>query len=45
MHEDQIPCAIMEMINAYRVRGHLMADTDPPGKSAPPPRPTYRPTG
>jgi 2-oxoglutarate decarboxylase len=31
MHEDQIPkqARIMEMINAYRVRGHLMADTDP----------------
>ena len=30
-HEDQIPkqARIMEMINAYRVRGHLMADTDP----------------
>ena len=30
-HEDQIPkhATIMEMINAYRVRGHLMADTDP----------------
>jgi multifunctional 2-oxoglutarate metabolism enzyme len=31
LHEDQIPkqARIMEMINAYRVRGHLMADTDP----------------
>jgi multifunctional 2-oxoglutarate metabolism enzyme len=30
-HENQIPkqARIMEMINAYRVRGHLMADTDP----------------
>ena len=30
-HEDQIPkqARIMEMINAYRARGHLMADTDP----------------
>ncbi|WP_041790095.1 multifunctional oxoglutarate decarboxylase/oxoglutarate dehydrogenase thiamine pyrophosphate-binding subunit/dihydrolipoyllysine-residue succinyltransferase subunit [Microlunatus phosphovorus] len=30
-HEDQVPkeARIMEMINAYRVRGHLMADTDP----------------
>ncbi|GAA3555171.1 multifunctional oxoglutarate decarboxylase/oxoglutarate dehydrogenase thiamine pyrophosphate-binding subunit/dihydrolipoyllysine-residue succinyltransferase subunit [Microlunatus spumicola] len=30
-HEDQIPkqARIMELINAYRVRGHLMADTDP----------------
>jgi len=30
-HEYQIPkqARIMEMINAYRVRGHLMADTDP----------------
>ncbi len=30
-HEDQIPkqARIMEMINSYRVRGHLMADTDP----------------
>ena len=31
VHEYQIPkqARIMEMINAYRVRGHLMADTDP----------------
>ena len=30
-HEDQIPkqARIMELINSYRVRGHLMADTDP----------------
>jgi len=30
-HEYQIPkqARIMELINAYRVRGHLMADTDP----------------
>jgi len=30
-HENEIPkqARIMEMINAYRVRGHLMADTDP----------------
>ena len=30
-HEDQIPKEgrILEMINSYRVRGHLMADTDP----------------
>ena len=30
-HEDQVPkqARIFEMINAYRVRGHLMADTDP----------------
>ena len=30
-HEDQVPkqARIMEMINSYRVRGHLMADTDP----------------
>ena len=30
-HEDQVSkqARIMEMINAYRVRGHLMADTDP----------------
>src|SRR6188472_993603 len=30
-HEDQIPKSgrILEMINSYRVRGHLMADTDP----------------
>ncbi len=30
-HEDEIPkqARIMEMINAYRARGHLMADTDP----------------
>ncbi|GAB3768108.1 multifunctional oxoglutarate decarboxylase/oxoglutarate dehydrogenase thiamine pyrophosphate-binding subunit/dihydrolipoyllysine-residue succinyltransferase subunit [Microlunatus parietis] len=30
-HEDQVSkqARILEMINAYRVRGHLMADTDP----------------
>ncbi|HEY5787471.1 MAG TPA: 2-oxo acid dehydrogenase subunit E2, partial [Microlunatus sp.] len=30
-HEDQVSkqARIFEMINAYRVRGHLMADTDP----------------
>ena len=30
-HENQIPkeARILEMINSYRVRGHLMADTDP----------------
>ncbi len=30
-HENQLPkeARILEMINSYRVRGHLMADTDP----------------
>jgi 2-oxoglutarate dehydrogenase E1 component len=30
-HDDQIskPARILELIHAYRVRGHLMADTDP----------------
>jgi 2-oxoglutarate decarboxylase len=30
-HEDQVgkPARVLELIHAYRVRGHLMADTDP----------------
>jgi 2-oxoglutarate decarboxylase len=42
---DQQAGPVLELIHAYRVRGHLMADTDPlEYKAAQPPRPRGRVT-